>query len=173
MKSKAMAVFGFVLAAATASAQHVHNEWCGSNLDPAHAQLVLERQAAGFYDPVARPTDEPAYVPLTFHVVRKSDGTGGITQAQLDMCIDYANMHFANAEIQFCQAGDTLYIDSDFWYGWRPGASVDTLRLINQQPGTINCYFAPFIGQGLCGISAFTFSSVQGIAMAITDHIRQ
>jgi hypothetical protein len=151
-------------AAAPALAQH---EWCGTQLDPAHTPLVLERQAAGFYDPVGH-TDEPAYVPLTFHVVRSSAGIGGMTQHQLDLCVEYANMHFTEAEIQFCQAGETLYIDSDFWFTWQPGAHVDILRQINPVPETINIYFAPRIDNfgALCGISSFTFSAVQGIGMA-------
>ena len=63
-------------------------------------------------------------------------------------------------------AGPIDYIDSDFFYFSISGTSdINLMRTTNTVPNTINIYFTENL-PGLCGISSFTFSSVQGIAMA-------
>ena len=108
----------------------------------------------------------PYVVPLTFHVIRTSGGTSGIPQSQLDQAMIDANSVFAPSGIEFCLPGPIDYIDSDFFYFNISGtADINMMRTTNTVPDTINIYFTENL-PGLCGISAFTFSTVQGIAMA-------
>ena len=46
------------------------------------ARLVRERMAIGMYDAPAHRGGPDILVPLTIHVVRRSDGTGGLSPAQ-------------------------------------------------------------------------------------------
>ena len=115
--SIAAATLAMMLAAPT-SAQFV-NEFgddCGLVLTPEQAQLMLDLQRLGIYDPMPAP-EAPRTVAFTYHVVRRSNGTGGLSQARLDEATIDANGHFS-PEIQFCQPAATVYIDSDFWYEW-------------------------------------------------------
>ncbi len=137
---------------------------CGTEMLPEHVDLVLARQAAGIYDPPEGGPRSGYSVPLTFHVVRRSDGTGGINPAQLVAALDDANLYFANAGIRFCWPGPVNYIDSDaFYYDIDTQAEIDALRQTNVVPDTINIYFTENLPY--CGISSFTWSDVQGIVM--------
>jgi hypothetical protein len=161
MKSLAVGL-SLGLAGAASAQVHIHDESCGTQLTPDGARIALERQSAGFYEPVARP-ETAARVAIAIHIVRTSAGTGGIDPAQIDQAIEDANQHF-DPIIEFCALEEIDYIDSDFWYTFAPGASYDTLRQINPVHGAINVYFAP-VTPGLCGISSFSFGGVQGIVM--------
>ena len=162
---------GITLAAAalfaTSSLAQTPSDTCGTKILPGERPQALAQINAGAYTlppAFAGPTG-PYIVPLTFHVVRTSAGTGGIPQAQLDQAILDANAAFAPANIEFCVAGPIDYIDDDFFYFSINGTGdINLLRTTNTVPNTINIYFAENL-PGLCGISSFTFSSVQGIAM--------
>ncbi|MCC6662083.1 MAG: hypothetical protein IT437_14500 [Phycisphaerales bacterium] len=146
------------LAPGSASGQEVFRE-CATVLTPGEAARALRLQAAGAYTGAA--PEAVTRIGLTFHVVRTSAGTGGLEQARLDQAVIDANWGFAAMGVQFCQVGPTRFIDNSAFYSITSTSQANALRLIDVVPGTINCYFvnsAPF-----CGISSFTFSSVQGI----------
>ncbi len=134
------------------------------------ARLVRERMAIGMYDAPAHRGGPDILVPLTIHVVRRSDGTGGLSPAQVQQAIDGANELWLGSGIQFCTPGETLYIDSDMYhYETDTYDEVNTLRMTNQTPNTINVYFVNNLRTelgSLCGISSFTFSTYQGIAVS-------
>jgi hypothetical protein len=143
---------------------------CGTVLTPEGAAWALALQQAGAYDlPDGVALGIPYEVPLTFHVVRTSAGTGGISESQLSQALADADTAFASMGISFCLPGPTIYIDSDaFYYDIDTVEEIDALRLTDPVPNTINIYFTPNLaweGGGLCGIASFTFDSVQGIAM--------
>ena len=144
-------------------------EWCGTRVLPEHVAIVLHRMADGIYDPPAWP-EGSNYVPLTFHVVRRSNGTGGLDPVRLVRALDDGNVAFANSGISFCWVGPIDYIDSDeFYFNIDTLAEIDALRMTNVVPDTINVYFTQNLAYELgplCGISSFTFSAVQGIVMA-------
>ncbi|MEZ6021020.1 MAG: M43 family zinc metalloprotease [Planctomycetota bacterium] len=152
-------------------------EECGTALDPAQVAQIQAQQAAGLYEmpsiqglAQSLGTGSPYIVPLTMHVVRTSAGTGGLPVDRLLDSIDDANVAFAAANIEFCMAGPVDYIDSDaFYFNINTTSEINALRTTNTVPGTINLYFTQNLANssgGLCGISAFTTSSVQAIAFA-------
>ncbi len=103
-------------------------------------------------------------MPITLHVVRTNSGSGGLSQARVDQAMLDANNAFAPAGIEFCSAGPIDYIDDSFFYDSMSSIDdINMLRMTNVVPGTINIYFVESFPY--CGISAFTFSSVQGIVM--------
>jgi hypothetical protein len=140
---------------------------CGTVVTPdeaaAYLRLLEER---GPVD--GRGFSPPYHVPIKAHVIRMSDGSGGLPAGRVDQAIVDANGHYATTGIVFFLLGDIDYIDSDEWYTTSTLDEIDDMRTTNLVPDAINMYFTEnldYEGGGLCGISAFTFSSVQSIAM--------
>lgn len=155
-------------AAGGASAQDDHAGRCPLALTAEEAALVAEREALGVYDLPAAGRGSPVVIPVTAHIVRRSNGTGGLSEADLTASIDQAGAHLAHGLIELCLV-ETRFIDSDFFFsGIQTFADIDQLRSTDPSTGTLNIYFTPTLGSeigSLCGISSFTFSPVQGIAM--------
>jgi len=55
-------------------------------------------------------------VPVQFHVVRQSNGTGGLTAAQVTAELTKLNTHFQNGNIHFFECSPMRYINSDTYY---------------------------------------------------------
>ncbi|MHC4080816.1 MAG: right-handed parallel beta-helix repeat-containing protein [Planctomycetota bacterium] len=143
---------------------------CGTVLTPEQAVWASILEQAGAYElPDGVALRIPFEVPLTFHVVRTSAGSGGISDSQLSQALVDADTAFASMGISFCLPGATIYIDSDaFYYDIDTIEEINALRSTNPVPNTINIYFTPNLaweGGGLCGISSPTFNLVQGIVM--------
>ncbi len=153
------AAFLFLAAAAPLAAQPPQE--CATTIAPDEALRLVAIERLGLYNRPPAPARSTVYVGLAFHVVRTSAGAGGIPQSRLDQALIDANEAFAPAGIQFCQAGDTRYIDSSTYYTIDNFSEADALRQINVVPGAINCYFVN--DAHFCGLSSFTTSAVQGI----------
>jgi hypothetical protein len=137
--------------------------FCGSNVTAAEAQRFYERRLEPQPAPLLTPP--PYCVPIAAHIVRTSAGSGGMPMEQLAQAMIDANMHFADTGIGFYILS-LDYIDDDFYYsGIQYQGDIDALRQTNVVADAINIYFTPVL-PGLCGISSFTFSAVQGIVMA-------
>ncbi|MFN0133555.1 MAG: GC-type dockerin domain-anchored protein [Phycisphaerales bacterium] len=134
---------------------------CATTINKEDLAALKAIEASGLYRFRPASPDAPIVIGLSFHVIRRTDGTGAIPQAQLTQALIDANVHYATAGIQFCQVGQNRFMNSDQYYTIDNTSEANALRLIDVVPGTINIYFvgsAPF-----CGISSFTTSSVQGI----------
>lgn len=164
-----------VLAATLLTAPVVAEEFdgiCGTVVTPAERAALLEKYK-GVPIMAAPPAPPPATrcVPIAVHVVRKSDGTGGIPQSQLDQGLIDCNTHelYVNTNIKFYYLPGIDYIDDDNYYdGMTTQAELDALRGVNVVPNAINVYFVNKASVGsfsLCGISSFTTSAAQGIVM--------
>jgi len=144
---------------------------CGLELSETERRVAFQQWMGGAYalPPGAAPAgDGPGaqvthYVPLFFHVVRDSSGLNGIPQARLDQALVDANDAFAGSGIQFCVAGQDT-IDDSFYHSQMSDLSdINALRQTSVVPDAIDIYFVESFPY--CGISSFTFSSVQGIVM--------
>jgi hypothetical protein len=102
------------------------------------------------------------YVRITAHVVRYSNGTGGLPQSRIDTAIEDLNNHVGSTGLVFFQDGDTLFIDSD-QYADCDTSEMDALRQIDVVDGSVNIYFVP--ETSICGRSSFYGMGVQGIVM--------
>ena len=111
-------------------------------------------------------------VPVSVHIVRKSDGSGGMTQARVDSCLAVANRRFAGAGIRFYQNGATRFIDNTLYHdNVNTSARIDQLRGQDMVANSINVYFTCNLSDesgGLCGKSSFTVDAVQGIVYDTT-----
>ena len=142
---------------------------CGLVLTPQEAAQYLERR------PVEAPRDQlggpPYFVAVAPHIVRKSDGTGGLPVDRYDQAMVDANLAYSNTGIVFYTTGSIDFIDSDaFYFDIDSISEINALRTTNTVENAINVYFTQNLktapSNPICGISAFTFSDVQGIAMA-------
>ncbi len=107
-------------------------------------------------------------IPLALHIVRRTNGTGGLSTTELDSAMDLANDLFAQSNIYAYQYGPIDFVDSDNLYtDCDESSEFDFLRAIHKVPEAINIYFLPSeSGFPYCGLSSFTTSATQGILMA-------
>lgn len=94
---------------------------CGTVLTPEDVETVLQLQAAGAF---RLPAGAAAHrgmcsIPMAVHIVRRSNGAGGLALEWVDVCIADANAAFAPIGVSFYQFGDVDYIDSDALYSHR------------------------------------------------------
>ncbi len=106
-------------------------------------------------------------IPITFHVVRRSDGSGGLSETLLNNTLRDLNRHFEQVGIRFFRFrdGDKYYLheifSDDFYFN--TSSKYDQLRRQGPVPNTANVWFAP--NTGVCGLSSFPNSGVQGTIM--------
>jgi len=141
---------------------------CGTVVTPQEAAAYLERIRNGEIPQGSVAQTPPYLVRIAPHIVRQSDGSGGLPEARYWQAIADANQHFA-PQISFFTPYQIDYIDSDaFYFDIDTINEIDALRQTNPVSDGINMYFTETLDYesgALCGISAFTFSSVQAIAM--------
>jgi hypothetical protein len=107
-------------------------------------------------------------IPVSLHIVRKTDGTGGISLNQFYKGLQDCNSKYTGTGLHFV-IHDIIYLDSDHFYN-----EIDTKAeiddMLNQGPiaNTVNVFCTPNLADelgGLCGRGSFTTSSPQGIAL--------
>jgi hypothetical protein len=141
---------------------------CGSVVTPEEAAAYLAAHPLGAPAPTAQ-GGATYWVPIAPHIVRQSDGTLGLPEARYWQAVADANLHYEDADVAFYTIGPIDFIDSDaFYWDIDTYSEIDALRTTSPVVDAINIYFTEVLDYengALCGISAFTFSSVQAIAM--------
>ena len=100
---------------------------------------------------------ETVKLAISAHIVRRSDGTGGLTTSRLESVIDDINAIYQPLGIYFFLFHEINYIDDDQYYDF---LSSDEHRLttIHDVENTINIYFFNTIdlnGRVICGYTRF------------------
>ncbi|MCI0392468.1 MAG: M43 family zinc metalloprotease [Acidobacteria bacterium] len=112
------------------------------------------------------PTNAPYHLPLTIHIVRRSDGTGGLSLDDLWAAMNDLNHFWRPVGIQFFIYGNIDYINNDTHFNVpNVRANQDALRRVNPVANTINVYFTDLAG--LNGQASFTTDAFQGVLMDI------
>lgn len=84
---------------------------CGTTGDEVMQRLLKNKQAL-IDNPIS--PREIRYIPVKFHIVSKTDGTGGVSEAQIFDMLCTANEDFADLEMQFyIKDGEFNRIDND------------------------------------------------------------
>lgn len=85
-------------------------------------------------------------VAIIAHVIRRDDGTGGLSEEELQGALDNVNTYYANAGLSFFYL-DFNYIDETDYYDF---ITSDEGKLTSQYnyDGAINIYFANSVGNG-------------------------
>ncbi|QDV88963.1 Pregnancy-associated plasma protein-A [Phycisphaerae bacterium RAS2] len=143
---------------------------CGTRVSREQARDVSALEALGVYR--SGPAAEYILnVPVSIHIVHLDNGNGGISQADVDATMAFANSTWIGAGMQFFQAGATIHINNtNFYTGIDSQAEIDALRGTSSVPNTVNVYFTQNLSDGtnsLCGQATFTTSpGNQGIVVA-------
>jgi len=110
-------------------------------------QTEEERQAFS-YDIEDR---EPIQIPIVNHIIRQSNGTGGLSTQELNDAIQNLNNFYAQANIQFFECEPVKYIDNSNWFNFTYSPSNDfAVYSTNNIEGALNIYYFNDI-PGLCG----------------------
>ena len=126
----------FVLTWNVVSAQDL---LCGTQAPTLQQQERLNQLIASeaiFDINVAVPISEIAIVA---HVIRRSDGTGGLTETQLNDALDNVNDFYSNANMSFFFL-DINYIDEDKYFSFVTSDEAEMTAKYNYE-GVINIYF--------------------------------
>lgn len=139
---------------------------CGT--EPDFDEYIMEIQE---YSEISVLRDFPdiVWAPITFHIIRSSEGTGGLPPSRVEQGLFDLLTAYENAGILSYQLGEIDYIDSTEFMTVDSYEEIDELKQINVVPNSINIYSVDYLGTGeyeLCGISSFTFSGTQGIVMS-------
>lgn len=142
-----MLVLIFLMLPATSSMAQKRE--CGTVTAPEVIEWERARIAAGklIYLPLA--VTLPYHIPMTIHIVRQSNGTGGLRLGQLDTAMQDINGKYTPS-MQFFQYGSVDYINSDLFYTCPDSQQVrDSLAQKNRVANTLNVYFTNLVN--ICG----------------------
>jgi len=98
------------------------------------------------------------FLPIQNHIVKKTDGSGGLNTSYLQVIIDTLNSYYTNSGIQFYSCGPTNIINNSNFYDFN---SNDEWLLCgsNDEPNVINIYYFNSVtsssGADLCGYTYF------------------
>ena len=130
---------------------------CGTVLSPEVIEWDRARISAGKPSYPVLAATLPYHIPVTVHVVRQSNGTGGLRLGQLDTAMQDINSKYA-PDMQFYQYGGIDYINSDLFYNCPDSQQVrDSLAQTNRVASTLNVYFTNLVnlcGQNTSGVSS-------------------
>jgi hypothetical protein len=101
---------------------------------------------------------------VAVHIVRYSNGRGGISDGQIESALNTLNAAFDPTLMLFNEFSRD-YIDDDRYATIDQPGEEDVLREINVVGSSVNLYFVPECSFGWSGISSFTGSPVQGIVI--------
>ncbi|MCQ2607729.1 MAG: hypothetical protein MJ197_03475 [Bacteroidales bacterium] len=112
-----------------------------------------------------------AYFPIQHHIVRRADGTGGISESSIVQVEKALNEKFIDANIQFYSCNEIEYIYSDIYYDLIKNLEDESLRLAHNCPTAINIYYFGSVrkenGNSLAGYSCLAPASSNFIAIAM------
>jgi hypothetical protein len=107
-------------------------------------------------------------IPVKAHIIRATDGSGGLSKSDLHAAIDNLNSIYANAYLEFFLCDGINYINNDDSYNHFEKNKESELTSGNFTQGVINIYFTNYVeishGDSLCGY-ANTFGGPDIIVM--------
>ena len=102
----------------------------------------------------------PVAIPIKAHIIRRSDGTGGLSTTVLNDAITTMNAQFASMNMSYYLCNGIHYINDDYFYDLDVPTHNSQL-VLNNVNDAVNIYFSEtltFGSGGLNGISAFPSS---------------
>ena len=98
------------------------------------------------------------YVPIKAHVLRRTDGTGGLSIADLNIALAQVNSYYINvgSGLQFYFCGSPNYINNTTLYDY-DNTEESTLCNANDVTNAINVYFPNTIQFGSLAVSGYAY----------------
>ncbi|WP_299550174.1 T9SS type A sorting domain-containing protein [Seonamhaeicola sp.] len=102
------------------------------------------------------PTKMVNAIPIKAHIIRYSNGSGGLSESDLDKAIENLNQSFTGSNLEFFLCGAINYIDDDALCHFRKGNEAPLIEE-NNVSGVINIYFTEYLendsDESICGYS--------------------
>jgi len=111
------------------------------------------------------------FIRVQFHIVRQDNGAGGLYEPNLWPVLQQVNEDYEEAGLFFYHPSEVNEIYSNEYYNCEDDAELNQLRNLYDTPSVMDIFVvasATSGGTALCGISTFTFMSVQGIVVTIS-----
>jgi len=96
------------------------------------------------------------YAPIKAHIIRRTNGTGGLSVADLQEAIDTMNARYETACMAFYLCGGVNYIDDDNYYDFN-SSDETALTNANNVDNLINIYFANSVGNGTSSYCGYAY----------------
>ncbi len=140
---------------------------CASEATPDQIRYMTQTREARQNFDVATLRGAVKWVPITFHNVTRTNGTGGLNTTVIPTIISDLNRSFGPANIQFFQCGPIETINNDTYFDLTVGRSGDPYPAedavicgAHDVPNTLNMYFfnsfySTYWGPGVRGLAYF------------------
>ncbi len=140
----------------TAMVNQASGQGCGTQASPTQIAYVNKAQpkARSFNNKITRGITD---VPVQIHVLRRSNGAGGIAQYRILEAISDLNSYFIDANLRFVLLKKINYINSDEHYDFNV-QNEDILGKQHDVANVVNLYISNSISSGqisLCGYAYF------------------
>jgi Tol biopolymer transport system component len=140
---------------------------CGTVTDGEAYDAYAARVLAGVHELPVQLGRSEWVVPVVFHVVRRSDGTGGISEARLEQGMIDLAIGFAGTPFTFCRPIETRFIDDDALYQRFDNDDIDVM-LAQAAAHAINVVCAPNAtvgGTPVCGAATLPGGGISYVLM--------
>lgn len=141
----------FILLLSLFFSTNVYSQFCGTKILPEQAENLNRLHSRQRSAVTQINHDEITFIPIKAHIVRRNDGTGGLTEIQLEAAIENLNTRFEYANMKFfLYEGVNLINNSRHYdFSWW---NEDELAAPNDVANVINIYFVNTIEHGtICG----------------------
>jgi len=153
----------FICAAISTNAQN--EPLCGTVSTPESEQYfenllpqIQQFEQEYYQKSLQRSSTAISSVPIKAHIIRQSNGAGGLTETQLNDALAIVNNYYANAFLEFFLCDGINYIDDTNYFDYSTDQE-GALTGANNVDNVINIYFANTVstneGAGLCGYAYF------------------
>lgn len=154
-------VLFFLLPNLFSHAQHTHtNQECGSHATPSQVrymdETIRERQTLS---DISR--SGTIYIPIRHIIVRRTNGSGGISSIDLQNAMDDLNAAYAVANIQFYECSK-VYVNDDTYYDFHRSEEA-ALAAAYEVANVVNIFHCNTVtnasGNSICGYAKFPGST--------------
>lgn len=113
--------------------------------------------------------NDTVYIPVKYHIIRRSNGSGGLNPATVHSLTDELNTFYGPAKLKFYQCDDVNFIDNDEYFNFNQNQENEVCR-DRDVYGVINAYFFNSVrasgGGSLCGYAYFPGSPRDRVVMS-------
>lgn len=130
---------------------------CGTEATPLQMEFMRKNISLNEYGTRAgRSSETIINIPVKVHVIRQSNGTGGLSESQVNQAIDNLNGYFQNSNMMFFVYQGINFIDNSDFYDLN-SSQEGAVAVPNDVSGAINVYFSNTLSSTipLCGYTRF------------------
>ncbi len=150
------------------TAQHAEHIYCGAEApkEPKNMEKAIQKKERREYFHAMKTLPGNATmqdIPIQIHIIRKNNGSEGVSEEEVFNYLGITNNYFNNAFINLVMCGPINYIDDTDYFDFDRGSnSTDnekTVQTDHNVPDVCNIYFPGLVrasdGDTICGFASF------------------